>query len=65
MCGSVRLAWGSVGDLLDAGHQTDDWLSEVVQGLGMDGGPGLLALTAWRCDSCGEVGVFGPVEVGP
>lgn len=65
VCGSGGLAWGSVGDVVGAGHQTDGWLSEVAQGLGLDVGPGLLALAAWRCSACGEVGVFGPVEVGP
>jgi hypothetical protein len=68
VCGSERLTWGSVGEvggLLDAGQDSNDWLSEVAQGLGMHVGPGLMALSAWRCDECGELGVFGPVEVGP
>ncbi len=69
VCGSERLSWGSVGDevgrLVDSGQDPDNWLSQVARGVGLDVGPGLLALAAWRCLACGEVGVFGPVEVGP
>ena len=67
MCGSGRLTWGSVGDevgrLVDAGQDPHDWLSELALSLGVDVGPGLLSLAAWRCEACGELGVFGPVEV--
>lgn len=69
VCGSARLTWGSVGDeasrLGDAGQDANDWLERVAQGVGVDVGPALLGLDAWRCGECGEVGVFGPVEVGP
>jgi hypothetical protein len=69
VCGSGRLSWGSVGDeverLVDAGQDGDVWLGEVAQGLGMRVGPALRGLDAWRCGTCGEVGVFGPLEVGP
>jgi hypothetical protein len=69
VCGSDRLTWGSVneqaGRLHDQGEDSEGWLGEVAQGLGMNVGPALLALDAWRCGDCGEVGVFGPVEVGP
>jgi hypothetical protein len=69
VCGSGLLAWGSVGDevgrLVEAGQDADGWLSEVGQGLGMVNSVALLALDAWRCNDCGEVGVFGPLEVGP
>ena len=54
-----------VGRLVDSGRDPNDWLSQVARGVGLDVGPGLLALAAWRCLACGEVGVFGPVEVGP
>jgi hypothetical protein len=65
VCGSGRLAWGSVGDLGDADQDANGWLGQVAQGLGMDNSAELLALDAWRCGECGEVGVFGPLEVGP
>ena len=69
VCGSGRLSWGSVADevgrLVDAGQDPDGWLTSVAQGVSVASGPGLLRLDAWRCDDCGEVGVFGPVEVGP
>ena len=69
VCGSGRLSWGSVGDevgrLVEAGQDADEWLRQVARGIGMLAGPGLLRLDAWRCGDCGEVGVFGPVEVGP
>ncbi|WP_151082274.1 hypothetical protein [Nocardioides cynanchi] len=69
VCGSGQLGWGSVGDevarLVDAHQDADDWLIQVAQGVGMGAGPGLLELDAWRCLDCGEVGVFGPLEVGP
>ncbi len=69
MCGSARLTWGSVGDevarLRGAGQDPNDWLEQLGEGLGLDVGPVLLQLQAWRCGTCGEVGVFGPVEVGP
>jgi hypothetical protein len=65
LCGSGRLTWGSVSDLV-AGESNGDegWLGRVAQGLGVDRS-GLLGLEAWRCSDCGEVGVFGPLEVGP
>lgn len=62
-CGSERLIWGSLGEI--GGQEPDALLSEVGQGLGMGVGSGLLGLSAWRCGDCGELGVFGPVEVGP
>jgi hypothetical protein len=69
VCGSGRLTWGSVGDevvrLVDAGQDPDPWLVQVGSGLGLVVGSRLLALDAWRCDDCGEFGVFGPLEVGP
>jgi hypothetical protein len=69
VCGSSRLIWGSVGDevgrLQRAGQDPAVWLDEVGQGLGISVGPTLLAFSAWRCGDCDEVGVFGPVEVGP
>jgi hypothetical protein len=67
-CGARPLVWGSVGDelvrLVDAGQDGDAWLRRVGQGLGVNGSA-LMRLEAWRCDACGEVGVFGPLEVGP
>jgi hypothetical protein len=69
VCGSGRLTWGSaddeVGRLVAGGQDADSWLAQVARGLGLVVGPGLLALDAWRCDDCEEVGVFGPLEVGP
>lgn len=69
VCGSDRLSWGSVGDeaarLHDDGQDSAAWVGEVAQGLGMVVGPALLSLDVWRCGDCGELGVFGPVEVGP
>lgn len=68
VCGSGRLAWGSVADevgrLVEAGQDADKWLSEVARGLGIANSTALV-LDAWRCGNCGEVGVFGPLEVGP
>jgi hypothetical protein len=69
VCGSTSLTWGSVADevgrLVDAGQDPDQWLNQVAQGIGLPVGPALWGLDAWRCGDCGEVGVFGPVEVGP
>ena len=65
-CSSSAIEWGSVGDRV-AELETErisEWLEDLAGGVGVPVGPALLALESWKCVTCGEYGVFGPVEVG-
>lgn len=68
-CSSERLTWGTVGDLV-AGWEPEGWdvINERLEGIaasvGVELGPELLVLEAWRCQDCDNSGVFGPWEAG-
>jgi hypothetical protein len=69
VCGSDRLWWGTVADEADRrtanGENPGPWLAGLGPDLGIVFGPVLLGLTVWRCEDCGKIGVFGPLQFEP